>query len=1007
MEVVLCVGYFKIVPNLQQKNKNYMNYLVLLFLFLASPSLLAQKNPPLLDQLVHIHDLIKEKDLKQARFSLKLFQQKYQHLLGKSSVELQTYLTVKSYLSGVAEDYDDALANITKALIIAEQNPDSLRYLSLTHWAARSVYEQTSQYEKAIQQGEKLATIYSLGGLKEQVDLGRNYQKMGIFYIKKGQANQALEYFNKTLSIYNKTPKTTPVDFASLYRAFSMAHAASGDYNQQIKYINKALSITQKDSGKLSKKLEISLLNNLGAYYIRIKQAKKGLETYHKYVAATIKEHGLNSSMTSIAYSNLGICYAQVGDLETAETYFRKNITIKEAIYGAHNPDVALAYGNLVILLDMMSRYQDALKASQQSFVANTKEYESSDYKLDLLPIIQEHELLDPLNAIGNLSNRSRIFYKLYKKEAQLDYLKQAHQTILAQIKILDKIKNELSDEDKIALLNIDFMPFTLGVQFAEELYQITKEKKYLEAAFQLAERSRDAVLTSALSSKKALNFGGVPDSLILKENLLKKDIGKLNKKLSSVKSSDVDYYDLQEQLFALKRAKEQLAKQLEQNYPQYYQIKYKSNVASIEALQTRIITPNTTLIAYYIQYPKAYIWAATAETADLQTIDLDSSYINDIHNFRKVLTDLKYVQKNPRAAIDIYDRLSYKFYTSFVLPALGKQASKHLIIIPDHLLGHLPFEAFTSTYKPQSSINYKNKNYLVKDYDIQYSYSGTLLLQNKTQYDFLPKSVRLLAIAADYNSSNFTQNNRTEEDQLMRHHLIPLPEAVNEVKALEKIALGTFLYGNDASERIFKNKLPNHGIIHLAMHGILNQKNPIASSLAFTENGSQVEDNFLHASEISNLSLEAQLVVLSACETGYGKFERGEGIMSLARSFMHAGVPSLVVSLWQVNDYSTSKIMEYFYKELKNGKSKSEALQAAKILYLENTEGIASHPALWAAFIQLGNSEPLELEQEHFFSLTNIFLFLISIFIILILLRLFLKRRTERIHLGGQNRVL
>ncbi len=979
-----------------------MNYLILVFLFLVSPNLIAQGDPPLLEQLVQIHDLIKEKKLKEARFNLKLFQQNYLHLLDQSSLELQTYHTVKSHLFGVQESYDEALIHITQALKIAKQHPDSLRYLSLTHWAARSIYEQTSQYQKAIQQGEKLASIYSLGGLEEQIDLGRNYQKMGIFYIEKREPTKALEYFNKTLSIYNKTPQASLIDYASLYRAFSMAYSTSGQYNEQIKYINKALAITQKDTSSLSKQLEISLLNNLGAYYIQTKQPNKGLETYHKYVAATVKEHGPNSVLASVAYSNLGISYAQTGDLETAETYFRKNIQIKENIHGKHNPDVAIAYGNLVILLDLMERYEAALQASQQSFIANTKDFEDNNPYLNLVPVVQKHNILDPMNAIGNLNNRSRVFYKLYQKEEKLEYLKHAHQTILAQIEILDKVKNELSDEDKLGLLNERFMPFTLGVQFAEELYQITKDKRYLEAAFQLAERSRDAVLTSALSAQKALNFGGVPDSLILKENQLKKAISQLNKKLLHKKNSEIDYYDLQEQTFELKRAQEQLIKQLEQNYPQYYQIKYKSNIASVVDLQTRILDPNTQLIAYYIQYPKAYIWSITQQNAHLQTIQLDSNYMNDIHTFRKVLTNLKYVQKNPIKAGELYDQLSYKFYNSFVAPALTSQKFKRLIIIPDHLLGHLPFEAFTTSYQAQPLVDYHQKNYLLKDYEIQYSYSGTLLLKNKDQYNFLSQNVRLLAVAADYNKTNFTQQNRTEEDLLIRHNLAPLPEAINEVKTLEKIALGTFLYGNEASEHLFKKKVPQHGIIHLAMHGILNQKNPIASSLAFTENGSEVEDNFLHAFEISNLSFDAQLVVLSACETGYGKFERGEGIMSLARSFMHAGVPSLVVSLWQVNDYSTSKIMEYFYNELKMGKTKSEALQAAKLFYLENTEGISAHPALWAAFIQLGNHEALKLEQELLFSMTNLFLFILSIVLVIVLFRLFLRRRKERIDLDN-----
>lgn len=987
----------EIGSNLRQKNIDYMKYLLVLFLFSTSLTLFAQKAQPLLDQLIQIHNLIKEKDLKQAKSSLKLFKQNHLHFLGKSSVKLQTYYTVQSYLDGVEENYDEAIILVEKALKIAKVHPDSTRYSSLTHWAARSIYEQTNQYKKAIQQAEVLAIIYSSGGLEQQIELGKNYQKLGILYIQKGQPNQALEYFNKTLSIYKKTPQITALDFASLYRAFSMAYAASSKYEEQIKCINKALAITKKDISSQSKRLEISLLSNLGAYYIKIKQVKKGLEFYRQYVVATVKEHGPNSTLASVAYSNLAISYAQVGDLETAETYFRKNISIKKVIYGTHNPDLALAYANLVILLDLMERNQDALEATQQSFNANTKDYEGTDYVIDLVPLIKKHTILDPINAIGNLNNRSQILYQLYKEKKQLDYLKQAHQTILAQIELLDKIKDELSDKDKVALLNIDFMPFKLGVQYAEELYQITKEKKYIEDAFQLAERSKDAVLTSALSSQKALNFGGVPDSLVLKENQLKKDISKLEKKLLTVKKSNVYYSNLQEELFALKRAKEKLVRNLEQDYPQYYQIKYKLNIASIKDLQDRILDKNTTLISYYIQYPKAYIWSINKETANLQSIQLDSNYTQDIRDFRKVLTDLKFVQKAPMKAAALYDKLSHKFYTSFVLPALNQQNSKRLIIIPDHLLGHLPFGVFTSTYNPKTTLDYKNKDYLLKEYDIQYSYSGTLLLQNKTQYNSLPKEMHLLAVAAEYNKAHLTQKNRTEEDQFIRQHLVPLPAAVSEVKALEKIALGTFLYKNDASEELFKAKLSNHSIIHLAMHGILNQKNPIASSLAFTENGSTVEDNFLHASEISNLSLNAQLVVLSACETGYGKFERGEGIMSLARSFMHAGVPSLVVSLWQVNDYSTSKIMENFYIELLNGKHKSEALRAAKLYYLKNTNGISSHPALWAAFIQLGNSEPLELKQEDFFSFSTLFLVLFPVFILLIIVRLFLKRKTEK----------
>ena len=146
-------------------------------------------------------------------------------------------------------------------------------------------------------------------------------------------------------------------------------------------------------------------------------------------------------------------------------------------------------------------------------------------------------------------------------------------------------------------------------------------------------------------------------------------------------------------------------------------------------------------------------------------------------------------------------------------------------------------------------------------------------------------------------------------------------------------------------------------------MHGILDTKRPMMSSLAFTENRDSTEDNFLHAYEISNMKLNANLVVLSACETGYGKFEQGEGVVSIARSFMYAGVPSLVVSLWQVNDVSTAKIMNSFYLNLSDGMNKATALRHAKLDYLKNTKGITGHPAFWSPFIQLGDSRPIYLK--------------------------------------------
>jgi CHAT domain-containing protein len=144
-----------------------------------------------------------------------------------------------------------------------------------------------------------------------------------------------------------------------------------------------------------------------------------------------------------------------------------------------------------------------------------------------------------------------------------------------------------------------------------------------------------------------------------------------------------------------------------------------------------------------------------------------------------------------------------------------------------------------------------------------------------------------------------------------------------------------------------------------------MRDDNPLYSLLAFTTAESNdpadtIEDNRLYAYEIYNLPLNAEMAVLSSCSSGYGKMHRGEGMMSLARGFYYAGCPSIVMTLWQVSDKSSSELMTDFYKYLKKGKSKQEAMRLAKIDYLDASDDLTSNPYFWSGFVVLGDSSPI-----------------------------------------------
>jgi CHAT domain-containing protein len=198
-----------------------------------------------------------------------------------------------------------------------------------------------------------------------------------------------------------------------------------------------------------------------------------------------------------------------------------------------------------------------------------------------------------------------------------------------------------------------------------------------------------------------------------------------------------------------------------------------------------------------------------------------------------------------------------------------------------------------------------------------------------------------------------------------LRGSLIQLNWAEKEVVGISEMMDGETYCYRYATEKMFKDKAPKAGILHIATHAIVNDVNPMFSKLVFTKDLSSIEDGFLNTYELYNMKLNAGMVVLSACNTGYGKLVRGEGIMSLARGFMYAGCPSLVMSLWSVDDQSTSLLMKKFYGGLVQGKNKDEALRQAKLEYLKNADEVKSNPFYWSGMIFVGNTNPIKSEQK------------------------------------------
>ena len=201
----------------------------------------------------------------------------------------------------------------------------------------------------------------------------------------------------------------------------------------------------------------------------------------------------------------------------------------------------------------------------------------------------------------------------------------------------------------------------------------------------------------------------------------------------------------------------------------------------------------------------------------------------------------------------------------------------------------------------------------------------------------------------------------------LSRDGLLDLQGAKDEVNAIRKVIGGKAFEDSLATEGSFKREAAQYRILHLAMHAYADDQDPMLSHLLFTLNPKDTtEDGDLTAAELYAMNLNADLAVLSACNTGFGTLSKGEGVMSLARAFTYAGVPATVTSLWEAPDATTPGIMESFYKNLKLGMPKDDALRQAKLTYLKNAhESLAANPYLWASFVPMGNMDAIDLEEK------------------------------------------
>ncbi len=578
---------------------------------------------------------------------------------------------------------------------------------------------------------------------------------------------------------------------------------------------------------------------------------------------------------------------------------------------------------------------------------------------------IQSLELLktiaDTYTEIFDINSETDTPFKSESIQKALDYYE-------VTSNLIQHVRKEIySDENKIQLSELEEATFRKIVQTAYKSYEINKNDDVAELAFTNAERMKASSVFDHVSDQFAKENSLIPDSITDLERILNYNITTYSEKLHNLNHEEVpdiqEIKEIEAKIFQLKRERDELNKFLENNYKDYYELKYAGTTTGLAEVGLTLKN-NEVMLEYVLNendsIPELYAFLISNEKTLFEKIPIDTGFIESLENVFHFMANPEYLFTRSKSS-KLFCTDSYNIYKKLLHPFAVNIKNKKITIIPDGKLNYLPFEALL-TEMPDTSgvIAFNTLPYLVKSNPVNYSFSAgmhsKLIKKGKTSKN------RLLAFAPKY----YADTIKVDNEKLV---LTPLPGTQTEVDLISKEMKTRLFKNEDATEKNFRIHSKDYDILHLAMHAFINDSLPAFSRFAFSQNHDNIPENdgWLNTADIYNLELQARLTVLSACNTGVGKLQKGEGLMSLARGFIYAGCPNIVMTMWEVEDNAGTQIMSYFYKNLKKGKTTGEALRLAKLTYLEKAGPRMAHPHYWLGFISIGNEPSLFMSYDFY----------------------------------------
>lgn len=731
----------------------------------------------------------------------------------------------------------------------------------------------------------------------------------------------------------------TYINLASIY-------TNKGLIDQAQEYYLKAIAAADAESDKPTVGRLVAYANvatSLGT----LGQLDKSIELLEKAKSMSLELVGSRHLYTAIIMMKIGQVYYQNDACSSCEQYFIKSLAIRKELYGENHSSVANVYTNLALINDDKRLFQEALLYMNHavSIYENTLGNAGNTLAQALNRRAKIHihagnttaasnDIQSALAAINCTDEETRcprdqLLLELIEKKARVILFTASTEKELLEalrhcqdayeiFKIIFDRAESLDDNARIVDANQRF--FLTYLKTLVRLYEFSSNNKWLKKALQLNAIAKQTKLFQQYREQNEFINSNIPFQLRQERKKLTNSIKTLENKLLVEKTTNISAADT-DSLAMLIRQAHQVAAQINNLNPKMAYLTRTPDSLNFQQIQ-QSMTENDAIIDFSLIDSSLIAFIITKNNVDFSISRMDTSMVDNITSWLPT--------PNNSISPDIENAIVKPFAK---LPS----SIQNIKIIPNELIANIPFEMLTLEGVP-----------LFDRYTFSYANSLHIHALQGKRHESKADGVAIIAPSYVFDK----QENNTST--------LALPASRDEVVHIQHIYDADLIKDNDANKKNFLNALQNYDILHISSHAQIDEKFPLNSRFILGAKDNSADDVALH--DLLGIASNTQLAVLSACETGRGSFIKGADVKSLSNGFQFAGVPSVVLSLWKVPDYSTSIIMRAFHENVKNGEALDVSLHKAQRSYLAQAESKAlQHPHYWAGFIVVGDTSPIQ----------------------------------------------